>query len=201
VGDGASAVAAIERHRPDVAFLDVRMPGDGGMTAAERVQGLVQIVFVTAYDQHAVAAFERGAVDYLLKPVRPERLAETVRRLKERLGTSDPGADAPPLRWIQASVGNVLRFVPVEEVRYFQSEDKYTKLVTETETALIRRALKDLLPALDPDTFWRINRSAIVNLRHVEGVVRAEGEVTVRIRGNPRPLRVSKAYQQRFRGM
>ena len=204
VGDGDAALRAIDELEPDVSFLDIRMPRLSGLEVAERVQGATQIVFVTAYDEHAVAAFEQGAADYLLKPVKRARLAATIERLKERLAAAPRGRDAarPWLQRIQATLGNTLRFVPVRDVAYFCSDGKYTRVVADGSEALIRRSLSALLRDLDPELFWQIHRGIVVNIEHVDSVVRDDGGgMTVRLRHLKAELPVSKAHQGRFRGM
>ena len=203
VGDGDAALSAIDELEPAVSFLDIRMPKLNGLEVAERVQGATQIVFVTAYDEHAVAAFEQGAVDYLLKPVKRARLAATIERLKTRLAGTPAGRDAarPWLQRIQATLGNTLRFVPVRDVAYFCSDAKYTRVVTGGTEALIRRSLGALLQDLDPELFWQINRGIVINIEHVDSVVRDEEKgMVVRLRGGGE-LAVSKTHQSRFRGM
>jgi DNA-binding LytR/AlgR family response regulator len=203
VGDGDAALSAIDELEPAVSFLDIRMPKLNGLEVAERVQGATQIVFVTAYDEHAVAAFEQGAVDYLLKPVKRTRLAATIERLKARLAAAPTGRDAarPWLQRIQATLGNTLRFVPLRDVAYFCSDGKYTRVVTGGVEALIRRSLSALLQDLDPELFWQINRGIVINIEHVDSVVRDEEKgMVVRLRGGGE-LAVSKTHQGRFRGM
>jgi DNA-binding LytR/AlgR family response regulator len=203
-GDGAAALQAIEQSHPAVSFLDVRMPKLTGLEVAERVQGVTQVVFVTAYDEHAVAAFEQGAADYILKPIKHARLAATIRRLKQRLEAASDGRDAarPWLHWIQATLGQTLRFFPVQDVLYFQSDGKYTRVVTASAEALIRRSLIALLHDLDPETFWQINRGIVVNVEHIDTVMRKDGgEMIVRLRNATADLPVSKTHQGRFRGM
>lgn len=204
LGDGAAALAAIECHAPSVSFLDVRMPKLTGLEVGERAQGTTQVVFVTAYDEHAVAAFEQGAADYILKPIRLARLAATVERLRERLGSvaAMPDTEQPRLQWIQATAGNTLRFIPVGDIRFFRSDGKYTRVVTADYEAFIRRSLSSLLPALDAADFWQINRGIVVNVRHIESVKRqAGGEVIACIRDLRVELPVSKPHQARFRAM
>lgn len=198
--DGAMALRAIEEHRPDMAFLDIRMPKLSGLEVGERVQGECHLVFVTAYDEHAIAAFEQGAVDYLLKPIRHARLAATVKRLQQRVAR-DFG-EASRLEWIQASVGNRLRFISVSDVLYFRSEGRYTRIVTAETEALIRRSITALQQSLDPKSFWKIHRGIVVSVRHIDSVIRDEaGGMTVRVRDGRADLPVSKAHQHQFRGM
>ena len=203
VGDGDAALSAIDELEPAVSFLDIRMPKLNGLEVAERVQGATQIVFVTAYDEHAVAAFEQGAVDYLLKPVKRARLVATIERLKARLAAAPTGRDTarPWLQRIQATLGNTLRFVPLRDVAYFCSDGKYTRVVTGGTEAVIRRSLSALLQDLDPELFWQINRGIVINIEHVDSVVRDEEKgMLVRLRGGGE-LAVSKTHQGRFRGM
>lgn len=218
--DGASALEAIAEHRPEVAFLDIRMPGLSGLevaaAAAEASPG-TRIVFVTAYDQYAVDAFERGAIDYLLKPIAPERLDATVQRLQarggsdavalarllERIGPPPARADAPPpLTWLTASAGRETRLVLVEDVAYFRADNKYTTVVTEEGEALLRTPIRDLLAVLDPAMFKQIHRSTIVNLKAIAGITRDEsGRGTVRLKSRPETLAVSQTFMPLFRHM
>jgi DNA-binding LytR/AlgR family response regulator len=204
VGDGDAALQAIEELRPAIALLDIRMPKLSGLEVAERVQGATQVVFITAYDEHAVAAFDQGAVDYLLKPVKRARLAATIQRLKERLLATPAGRDAarPWLQRIQATLGNTLRFLPVRDIAYFCSDGKYTRVITVGSEALIRRSLTALLQDLDPELFWQINRGVVVNVEHVDSVVRDDDRgMIVRLRNGGVELPVSKAHHGQFRGM
>jgi DNA-binding LytR/AlgR family response regulator len=203
VGDGEAAVRAVDELHPAVSFLDIRMPKATGLEVAERVQGATQVVFVTAYDEHAVTAFEQGAVDYLLKPVKRARLAATIQRLKDRLA-SVPAARAarPWLQRIQATLGNTLKFLPVRDIGYFSSDGKYTRVVCGNSEALIRRSLTALLQDLDPEAFWQINRGIVVNVEHIDSVIRDdERGMIVRLRGGGVELPVSKAHHGQFRGM
>jgi DNA-binding LytR/AlgR family response regulator len=222
-GNGPEALRLIEEHDPDVLFLDIRMPGLNGLEVARRVADGAQIVFVTAYDQYALEAFEREAVDYLLKPVTDERLAQTVRRLRERLRTPPPadelkraldalsrvlpslsGNAAAPgrLAWVRASVGNQVRLIAVEEVCYFQANDKYTSVFTAEGEALIRTSLRELGEQLDPDRFWQVHRATIVNLAHVAATTRdLSGRTQIKLKSRPETLAVSRAFAQRFRQM
>ena len=220
--DGAEAVDAIAEHRPDVAFLDIRMPGLTGLdvaaTAADSSPS-TQVVFVTAYDQHAIAAFEHGAVDYLLKPVTPERLAATVERLQSRATPLDPdmlagllgrlspaapraSADEGPLTWLTASAGRETRLILVDEVAYFRSDNKYTTVVTAEGEALLRTPLRELLARLDPAVFKQIHRSTIVNMKAIAGITRDDsGRGTVRLRQRAETLVVSQPFMALFRHM
>jgi DNA-binding LytR/AlgR family response regulator len=221
--DGGSALEAIAEHRPDVAFLDIRMPGLTGLevaaAAAEASPG-THIVFVTAYDQYAIDAFERGAVDYLLKPVTAERLAATARRLKARVpGTRADSAslaaiieqlraglpaasNTPALTWITASVGRETRLIAVEDVAYFRADNKYTVVMTTEGEALIRKSVRELLDVLDPATFKQIHRSTIVNMKAVAAITKDDaGRGTLRLRNRPETLPVSLTFMPLFRNM
>jgi DNA-binding LytR/AlgR family response regulator len=219
--DGASALEALAEHRPDVAFLDIRMPGLSGLdvaAAAAELSPRTRIVFVTAYDQYAVDAFERGAIDYLLKPVSTGRLSATVERLQaraghdgaaigpllQRLGTSLPRSDAapPPLTWLTASAGRETRLILVDEVAYFRADNKYTTVVTAEGEALLRTPIRELLAVLDGNLFKQIHRSTIVNLRAVAGVTRDDsGRGVLRLKQRPEKLPVSTPYMALFRHM
>ncbi|CAA9334381.1 MAG: Transcriptional regulator protein [uncultured Lysobacter sp.] len=219
--DGASALEALAEHRPDVAFLDIRMPGLTGLevaAAAAQASPATRIVFVTAYDQYAVDAFERGAIDYLLKPVQPERLAATVQRLQARgvhpdatalatlLAQLQPArlrADAlPPLTWLTASAGRETRLILIDDVAYFRADNKYTTVVTAEGEALLRTPIRELLTRLDAETFKQIHRSTIVNLRAIAGITRDDtGRGTVRLKTRPETLSVSAPFMTLFRHM
>ena len=221
--DGASAVEALAEHNPDVAFLDIRMPGLTGLEVAATAADAsprTQIVFVTAYDQYAIDAFERGAIDYLLKPVTPERLQATVARLQardalpdaaalavllDRLGAlpaSMPAGAPEPLTWLTASAGKETRLVLVEDVAYFQADHKYTTVVTAEGEALLRSSLRELLPRLDQALFKQIHRSTIVNLKAIAGITRDDsGRGIVRLRQRPETLTVSQPFMGLFKHM
>jgi len=219
--DGASAVEALAEHQPDIAFLDIRMPGLTGLevaNAAADASPRTRIVFVTAYDQYAIDAFERGAIDYLLKPVKPERLDATVARLQaqdtlpdaatlaallDRLGAMpDPAGSPEPLTWLTASAGRETRLVLVDEVIYFHADQKYTTVVTADGEALLRTPLRELLPRLDPATFKQIHRSTIVNLKAVAGILRDDsGRGTLRLKNRPETLAVSQPFMALFKQM
>jgi DNA-binding LytR/AlgR family response regulator len=221
--DGAEALEAIATHKPEVAFLDIRMPGLTGLevaAAAAEASPATQIVFVTAYNQYAIDAFDRGAVDYVRKPIDPARLAATVQRVKSRIGAdrSDAAALAaiieqlrakvpneaknPPLAWITASVGKETRVIPVEDVAYFKSDEKYTLVVTAAGEALIRKPLRDLLDALDPVVFKQIHRSTIVNMKAIDAITRDDsGRVTMTLKNRPETLAVSISFMPLFRNM
>ncbi|KAA2285801.1 LytR/AlgR family response regulator transcription factor [Arenimonas fontis] len=216
--DGPSALEAADAHRPAVAFLDIRMPGVSGLDVAKAVAGQGGlVVFTTAYDDYAIRAFETGAVDYLLKPVTPDRLGTAVRRLRERLADrADTGLAARiealeqrlrpegerRIRWISASVGDTVRMLGVDEVLYFQAQDKYVKVVTAAEEAIIRTPLKDLLAGLDPEEFWQVHRGVVVRVSAIDRVRRDElGKTRLSLRGRSERLPVSAAFLHRFRGM
>ena len=221
--DGGSALEAIDEHKPDVAFLDIRMPGLTGLEVASlaaRASPATQVVFVTAYNQYAIDAFDRGAIDYLLKPVTRERLAETMKRVTSRASSGRPDAEAlaalleqlrdkvpaerkgPPLAWITASVGKETRLILVDDVAYFRADNKYTAVVTAEGEALIRRTIRELLDELDPDTFKQIHRSTIVNVRAIASITRDEtGRGSIRLRNRAEMLPVSLTYMPLFRSM
>jgi DNA-binding LytR/AlgR family response regulator len=231
--NGTEAVALVDEHRPDLAFLDIRMPGLTGVDAARQIaqldwpddQPLPEIVFITAYDQYAVEAFEQGVADYVLKPAERERLQLTVERLKKRLAQRSSPDDAPAaapaplqqllhrlatgmgnpptyLRWIQATVGSTIQMIPVEDVLFFISDEKYTRVQTAQLEALIRKPIKELVDELDPQTFWQIHRSTLVNTNHIAGVSRdLRGRQLVSVKGHPEKLEVSRSYTGLFKGM
>lgn len=215
--DGETALAALRTEVPDVAFLDIRMPGLSGLAVARERPAACAVAFVTAYDAHAVEAFEQAAVDYVLKPVRDDRLAQTVARLRERLSSHDDrGADlhrvlsrldeltAAPryLTWLRVAQGEEIRLVPVGDVLYFAAADKYTLAVTRDDEAVLRTPIKDLAGQLDPDRFWRIHRGRIVNVAAIASVHREfGGRLALRLHGCDAVLRVSRAYTGQFRQM
>ncbi|MDB5962747.1 MAG: Two component transcriptional regulator, LytTR family [Massilia sp.] len=204
--DGAATLAALRQHAPDVAFLDINMPKASGLDVARNCSATTAIVFLTAYNQHALDAFDIGAVDYLLKPLDRGRLLSTIERLKQRLGSVAgvpviPAVAAPPvaapayLSWIQASVGSLLRVITVDEVIYFQSDAKYTRVVTPQVEALIRMPVKNLAEQLDPQEFIQVSRGAIVNRRRIDAVMRRDGQMEIRLKGRQEVLGVSTGYQ------
>lgn len=221
--DGGAALEAIAEHQPDVAFLDIRMPGLTGLEVAAAMADAspaTQVVFVTAYNQYAIDAFERGAVDYLLKPIARERLASTVKRLEARLATGRPDASAlaaiieqlrlalpataskPPLVWITASAGKETRLILVDDVAYFKADDKYTVVMTKEGEALVRKPIRELLDVLDPAAFKQIHRSTIVNMKAIASIARDEtGKGTVRLKSRPETLAVSLTFMPLFRNM
>ena len=225
--NGVEAVELGEKLRPDIAFLDIRMPGLSGIEAARRLYERSHIVFATAYDQYALDAFEQGALDYLLKPVSAERLATTCARLQARLRKHATAEAAPPqdigqqlaklttllenkgkpekpayLRWIQAQVGASLRMVSTREILFFQSDEKYTRVQTAAAEFLIRKTLKELLDELDPDEFWRIHRSTLVRVDAIAEVKRdLRGRQMLKVRGYPGELEVSRNHSYLFQQM
>jgi DNA-binding LytR/AlgR family response regulator len=229
VGDGASAVRAALQHRPDVLFFDIRMPGSGGLDAAAELADdwpagtpFPALVFVTAYDQYALQAFEAQAVDYVLKPVKADRLRKTVEKVKAVLAqrspadldatlsqlrhllraTEAPGAPQAQLKVIQASVGTSIRMVPVEEVVYFEAADKYVRVVFGDGEVLIRTPLKDLLPQLDADLFWQVHRGTVVRSTAIESLHRDEaGKLHLALRDRKERLAVSRLYAHLFKPM
>lgn len=207
--NGTSALAALEAERPTIAFLDIRMAGKDGIAVAQQAGSSTQIVFTTAHDQHAVRAFELGAVDYILKPVTAERLETALNRLRARLAplredgdTPSPSQGLPRLSWITASTGNRVKFIAVENVLFLQARESCTRVVTATEAAIIRMPLREILKRLDPDAFWQIHRSFIVQLSAIAAVRRDElGKLEVELRGCEELIPVSQSFQCRFRGM
>lgn len=217
--NGEEAIQLVDLHKPDLAFLDIRMPGKTGLEAAKEIGTKAHIVFITAYDQYAVEAFDQGAVDYVLKPADTERLSKTVERLKTRLTTANEPNDmsnmlaqlakqlgiAPKanyLQWIQASIGQELRLIPVEDILFFQSDEKYTRVQTATYEALIRKPVRDLAEELDPQLFWQIHRSTLVNSKAISGVVRdMRGRHLVQIKGLTEKLEVSRSFVHLFKQM
>jgi DNA-binding LytR/AlgR family response regulator len=217
--NGLDAWEAYIEHEPDVAFLDIRMPGMTGLDLAARIGAFghgnraapVRIVFVTAYDQYAVDAFDRGAIDYLLKPIERERLARTVARLKQGAAPAEDLADVlrairaagrgtEYTRRIKATVGRKIQFIDVDDVLYFQSDTKYTRVVYPGGEALIRTPLRELLVGLDPEAFWQIHRNAVVNVRAIAAAERLDSDrIEVILRGSPDRLAVSRAFQHLFK--
>jgi DNA-binding LytR/AlgR family response regulator len=194
--NGADALRMIDEKKPDVAFLDIEMPRIDGVDVAAATKD-VRVVFVTAYERYAVDAFDRGATDYLLKPLTPARLAIAVQRLKALLRP----AEGNGLRFVQAWSGNTMRVVPIDEVVAFLSQDKYTRVVTARGDLLLRRSLTDLRGELDGD-FWTINRGTVIHARYIEQIERGDGrELHVRMQALPKPILVGRQYRDRFRGM
>ena len=214
--DGLAALQALEDHRPDVAFLDIRMPGVSGLEVARAAGTNCQVIFITAYEEYALRAFDEGAVDYLQKPVARERLQLAIERTRARLGSGaqvDMAAlidmvqarlapARPGIKWITASVGNAVKMFSIDEVLFFQAQDKYTRVVTADNEGHIRTPLKDLLPSLDSEMFWQVHRSVIVRVGAIHAVEKGDdGKLQLSVRGHPELLPVSSAFQHRFRGM
>jgi DNA-binding LytR/AlgR family response regulator len=216
--DGLSALEVITERRPLLAFLDIRMPGLTGLEVARAATANTHVVFTTAYDQYAVNAFEEGAHDYLLKPIKRERLEQCVTRLRERLGSAPPSnltslidalqsqlAARPAtggIRWITGTVGNVTKMFAVDEVLFFQAQDKYVRVATASDEVHIRTPLRDLLASLPPEAFWQIHRSVIVRASAIQRIEKADdGRLQVRVKGRNEQLPVSSAFQYRFRPM
>lgn len=222
--NGREAVEQFEALQPDICFLDVHMPGLSGVEAAQMMGRRAQLVFVTAFSDYAVQAFAQGALDYLVKPVEPERLADTVARLQQRIRAEQPlpdtellleqlavrlrkGTEPPPLRWIRASVGQTVRLIGVDEVDFLRSDEKYTLIAWRGDAgkpgeALIRTPLKDLLAQLDATQFVQVHRSVVVNLRSISHVTRGDNETAdIHLKGRADVLPVSRSYLHLFRQM
>lgn len=228
VDNGVAAVRETLAQRPEIVFFDIKMPGKSGLEAAEELaeewpedHPFPLLVFVTAYDQFALQAFEHAAVDYVLKPINDDRLGKTIERLKQRINQSDErndeleqvigklrslapqaGASSEKLSLIRAAVGNQIRLIPIEEVLYFEATDKYVNVITADSQSLIRVSLKELLPQLDHQHFWQIHRGTIVNSRHIQMAIRDElGKLTVKLRNRDESLAVSRVFAHLFKQM
>lgn len=212
--DGIAAETALREQQPDIAFLDIRMPGQSGLDAARAATADCRVVFVTAFDDHAVQAFEQAAVDYLLKPVSDERLAHCVERLQQRSAAAPDALLArlqqllaqqtkpEPLHWLRIQVGQQVRMVAVEEVCYFQSADKYTTVLTRDAEYLLRTPLKELLTQLDPEQFWQVHRGTIVNVRQIVSAHHdLLGKVSLKLRDRTEKVAVSRSCAHLFRQM
>ena len=208
--DGIEALRLCREAAPQVAFLDIRMPGLDGLELARVFGARTHIVFVTAYGEHALAAFDEGAVDYVLKPLSMERLARALERARARLGEAPPDLSQPAQprpktqapAWLQATVGNTIHFIDLADVVYFRADAKYTRVVTDTLEAHIRLSLKELGESLDAAAFWQIHRGYMVAVKRIAAAVRAEdGNVWVQLRGHGARLPVSQRFQHLFRGM
>lgn len=217
--DGLAALEALTDLRPQVAFLDIRMPGVSGLEVARAATRDTHVVFTTAYDQYAVSAFEQGALDYILKPIKRERLEQCVARLKERMENAAPAnlgslidalqsqlsarpAPSNGIRWITGTVGNITKMFGIEDVLFFQAQDKYVRVATATDEVHIRMSLRDLLGALEPDSFWQIHRSVIVRPSAIQRIERlSDGRLQLRVKGRNEMLPVSNAFQHRFKPM
>jgi len=218
-GNGSEAIAMVRNLEPDIVFLDISMPGMDGIQAAQALAGQAHLVFITAHDQYAIKAFEQGAIDYVLKPPEPERLALTCERLRGRLEQApDPmhellaqlsqrlGAGGLKtreyMRWVQASVGANIRMIPTSEILFFRAEDKYTRVQTERFEALIRKPIKELIEELDPSEFWQIHRATVVRVDAVEQVSRnLRGNQVVHVKGSAEKLEVSRTFNHLFKQM
>ncbi len=215
--DGEAALRLIRDRQPDIVFLDVQMPGLSGIEVARQSGGACMVVFVTAYDQYAIEAFESEALDYLLKPVTDERLEKTVKRLKERISSSSSAPDMSAmlekmslalrkssghLQWIKAQHKDGIRLIPVADIYFFKATDKYTTVRTRDGEFLIRKTIKELEEELDPEMFWRVHRAAIVNAKAIHAVNRSvAGTYTIRFKDIQDHLAVSRAYAHLFRQM
>jgi DNA-binding LytR/AlgR family response regulator len=217
--NGREAIAMVQSLQPDIVFLDISMPGMDGIETAQALAGRAHVVFVTAHDRYAISAFEHGAVDYLLKPAEPERVALTCQRLRERLKQApDPMSEVLEqlsqrlgagglkpreyMRWVQASVGANIRMIPTSDILFFRAEDKYTLVKTRGFEALIRKPIKELIEELDPDEFWQIHRSTVVRVDAVEQVSRDfRGHQIVHVKGSDEKLEVSRTFNNLFKQM
>ena len=213
--DGDEAVALFEAHRPQIAFLDIRMPGRSGLDVAAAIGAHCHVVFITAYDQYAVKAFDAGAADYLLKPVETDRLLAMKERMERKLATppidlselvaqlrSSVKGESGRMKWVKAAVGKQVKLIPVDEVLYFQSDTKYTRVVLANGEALIRTPLKDLLSELDPEQFWQVHRGTIVNLDAVSGVLREDAERQfILLKNRQEKLPISRQFTHLFKQM
>ena len=213
--NGVDAWDAVLEHEPAVAFLDIRMPGLSGLDVARRASQLdtpPQVVFVTAFGDHALAAFDAGAIDYVMKPLDDARLQQAIDKLKTRIGQAKSAPDlsallqslmprAAPMRPIQASIGKEIRLIPPEEVIFFESDTRYTRVVTADQEALIRTPLKELVAALDAELFWQVHRSVLVNSRHLASALRVdENNMVLTLKGRAEKLPVSRQFQGLFKG-
>ena len=213
--DGEQALELFFEHHPQIAFLDIRMPGRTGLDVAAEIGAHCHVVFITAYDQYALKAFEAGAVDYLLKPVETDRLTAMVERMERKLASppidlsallaqlrSTVHADGGRMKWVKAAVGKQVKLIPVADVVYFQSDAKYTRVVLASGEALIRTPLKDLLAELDPEKFWQVHRGTIVNLDAVSGVLREDAERQfILLKNRQEKLPISRQFTHLFKQM
>lgn len=213
VDNGTDALAMFEVHKPQMMFLDIEMPGLTGLEVAQQIGDCCRVVFITAYDSYAIPAFENGAVDYLLKPYQSGRLARAIERVKGRIGAPPALRDMSKeiaaaarsrsfLTWIKASHGNEVTLITVWDVCYFRADAKYTSVVTPQNEFIIRRSIKELVAELDPDQFWQVHRSTIVNIEAVSSVARSlNGEMVLKLKARPERLSVSEAHRHMFRHM
>ncbi len=220
---GPAAVEALDELAPDIAFLDIRMPGLSGLDVARAASGNCHVVFTTAYDSHAIEAFQAGAVDYLLKPVRADRLAQTVQRLQallqarssapdlqgliERLSVQlaqrgAAGETTTRLRWVSASVGDTIKMFGIDDILFFQSDEKYTRVVTADDEAHVRKSLREIAEGLDPEVFWQVHRGMVVRATAIARAQRDDsGRISLQLKQHPERLPVSQAYAWRFKPM
>ncbi len=220
---GLAAVEALDELAPDIAFLDIRMPGLSGLDVARAASGRCHVVFTTAYDSHAIEAFQAGAVDYLLKPVRADRLAQTVQRLQallqarssapnlqgliERLSAQlaqrgAAGETTTRLRWVSASVGDTIKMFGIDDILFFQSDEKYTRVVTADDEAHVRKSMREIAEGLDPEIFWQVHRGMVVRATAIARAQRDDsGRITLQLKQHPERLPVSQAYAWRFKPM
>ncbi|MFZ6689760.1 LytR/AlgR family response regulator transcription factor [Undibacterium sp. SXout11W] len=215
---GAEALEAIHEHQPDIAFLDIRMPGMTGLDVAHAVKGRCHAVFTTAYDSYAIDAFAAGAVDYLLKPILQARLIEAIERLKTRIASKQDAPDISQLmsaldkrlrsnaseriRWVSASVGDTIKMFAIDKILFFTSDEKYTRVVCASDEAHVRKPLKEIMDGLDTEQFWQIHRSVVVRADAISKAHRDEmGRYTVELHGSNEKLKVSQAYAWRFKPM
>ena len=211
--DGVDALGQIARHRPDVVFLDIQIPDPNGLEVARTLRDCCHIVFVTAYDAYAIEAFDNGAVDYILKPIDPQRIGLTVQRLKRRMAGSPADlsrlvdqlrtkAGTSYMRWITASVGASIRLITIDEVIFFQSDQKYTRVVLADSEVLIKKTLKELVAELDPEQFWQTHRSTVVNALEISSIEpNMSGQLTVKLKARREELPVAESFVRRFRQM
>jgi DNA-binding LytR/AlgR family response regulator len=215
--DGLSALEALQRHPVDIAFLDIRMPGVSGLEIARLAPAQTQIVFTTAYDEYAVKAFEAGAIDYLLKPIKPDRFAQAIERVRERyhskavpeisnlIDALESRLRTPShksIRWVTASVGDTIKMLSIEDIIFFQAQDKYIRVVTHSDEAIIRTPLKELIASLDPDVFWQVHRSVVVRVSAIDHVSKDDlGHYSLSLKNRAERLPISSAFQSRFKGM
>jgi len=214
--NGEAAIAAVAEHQPQVVFLDIRMPKKNGLEVAKEIGEQAFVVFTTAYDEYAVAAFESGAVDYLLKPIEQSRLVDTITRLETRLLEQKPqnltalvesiqaklAPQMETLKWVTASAGDTVKMISVDDIVYFQADQKYTKVVTDDDEAVIRLPLKDLISRLDSEQFWQVHRSTIVAVDSIDALKKDElGRWQLKLRGKQETLPVSKEFQRKLKAL
>ena len=221
--NGIEAVKLARKHKPDIAFLDIKMPGKSGLEAAGEINTICRVVFISAYDQYAVDAFENDAIDYILKPVEDARLEKTVTRLKERFTAENNQADNSEdinkilkkisetisttqkdkyLQWIKVQQGDSIRLIPIDEITIFQSTDKYTAVISKGKEYLIRKTIKELETMLDPEKFWKIHRGTIVKVSAITKVSRSvTGRYVIKVKEHEKPITVSRSYIHLFKQM